>query len=117
MRTLAYTLGALLVLDALPQGPKWIIALVVFFGLIYPTLYYQVATRMRDTRRIGFATDRNKIVTQNSRNVPVSNQTLKSVLASDHNTANYAGRQHHQEQPGSLRRSSRHPLASRHFRS
>jgi len=55
MRTLAYSLGALLVLDTLPPGPKWIVALVIFFGFIYPTLFYQVAIRMRDTRRIGFA--------------------------------------------------------------
>jgi signal transduction histidine kinase len=55
IRTLSYSLGAILVLSALPPGPKWISTLVVFFGFIYPTLFYQVAIRMRDTRRIGFA--------------------------------------------------------------
>jgi len=55
MRTLAYPLGGLLVLDALPPGDKWVSAVVIFFGLIYPTLFYQIAIRMKNTRTIGFA--------------------------------------------------------------
>lgn len=55
MRTLAYPLGGLLVLDALPPGKTWISVLVIFFGLIYPTLFYQIAIRMKNTRTIGFA--------------------------------------------------------------
>lgn len=55
MRTLAYLLGGLLVLDALPPGPGWLIALVVFFGFVYPTLFFHIAVRMKNTRLIGFS--------------------------------------------------------------
>lgn len=55
MRTLSYLAGCLLVLDTLPTGPKWITVLVIFFGFIYPTLFYQVGIRMKNTRTFGFA--------------------------------------------------------------
>jgi signal transduction histidine kinase len=55
LRTLAYPLASLLILDTLPPGPQWIIWLVIFFGLVYPTLFYQVAIRMKNTRGPGFA--------------------------------------------------------------
>lgn len=55
IRILAYTLGALLILDALPPGPTWIVVTVVFFGFVYPTLYHQVAIRTNNTRALGFA--------------------------------------------------------------
>jgi signal transduction histidine kinase/DNA-binding response OmpR family regulator/flagellin-specific chaperone FliS len=52
-RVVAYALGSLLVLSALPPDAvlvKWIVA---FFGFIYPTLFYQIAIRQKDTRIIG----------------------------------------------------------------
>lgn len=55
LRTIAYSLASLLVLAALPPDPKWVTWLVLFFGFIYPTLFYQIAIRMKNTRRIGFA--------------------------------------------------------------
>ena len=55
LRTLSYPLASLLILDTLPPGPKWITALVVFFGFFYPTIFYQIASRMKNTRTIGFA--------------------------------------------------------------
>jgi signal transduction histidine kinase len=53
IRTITFALCALLVLDALPPGPFWIRALTVFFGFVYPTLFYQVAVRMKNTRAMG----------------------------------------------------------------
>ena len=53
IRTVTFALGALLVLDALPPGPFWIRALTVFFGFVYPTLFYQLAIRMKNTRAMG----------------------------------------------------------------
>ena len=55
LRALVYAVGALLVLDALPPGPKWISVLIVFFGFIYPTLFYQIAIRMKNTRTVALA--------------------------------------------------------------
>lgn len=54
-RTFAFSMGSLLVLDALPPGPHWISVTVVFFGFIYPTLYYQTAIRCKNTRLMGIA--------------------------------------------------------------
>lgn len=54
-RSFAYLVGSLLVLDALPPGPRWVSITVVFFGFIYPTLFYQTAIRCKNTRLIGMA--------------------------------------------------------------
>jgi signal transduction histidine kinase/CheY-like chemotaxis protein len=54
-RALAYLFGSWLVVSALPPDMKWAIPLVLFFGFIYPTLFYQVAIRMKNTRLIGLA--------------------------------------------------------------
>ena len=53
LRTVSFFVFALLVLDTLPPGPKWISMLVVFFGFVYPMLFYQVAIRMKNTRAVG----------------------------------------------------------------
>ncbi len=53
VRTLAYALGSLLVVSALPPEGQWVTPLVLFFGFIYPTLFYQFAIRMKNTRMIG----------------------------------------------------------------
>jgi signal transduction histidine kinase/CheY-like chemotaxis protein len=54
-RTLAYALGSLLVVSALPPDRQWIVPLILFFGFVYPTLFYQLAIRLKNTRMIGFA--------------------------------------------------------------
>jgi len=54
-RALTYILGSLLVVSALPAEMQWVIPLVLFFGFIYPTLFYQLAIRMKNTRLIGLA--------------------------------------------------------------
>ncbi|HSM69207.1 MAG TPA: ATP-binding protein [Xanthomonadales bacterium] len=53
-RIVAYGLGALLVLDALPPDQPWTRAIVIFFGFFYPALYHQFAVRMKNTRTMGF---------------------------------------------------------------
>ena len=52
-RALAYLFGSLLTVSALPPEMQWLIPLVLFFGFIYPTLFYQVAIRMKNMRLIG----------------------------------------------------------------
>ena len=54
-RTIAYALGCPLVLSALPPGANWVTWLVLFFALIYPTLFYQIARRARNTRLVGLS--------------------------------------------------------------
>lgn len=55
-RAFAYLLGSLLVFDALPPGSShWLKVTVVFFGFIYPTLYYQTAIRCKNTRLLAMA--------------------------------------------------------------
>ena len=54
-RTIAYALGCPLVLSALPPGAEWVTWLVLFFALIYPTLFYQIARRARNTRLVGLS--------------------------------------------------------------
>jgi len=54
LRIIAYLLGALLVLDALPEGRTWIRWTVVFFGFVYPVLFYHAGVRMKNTRVVGF---------------------------------------------------------------
>ena len=52
-RAVAYALGSVLVLSALPPDDKLIKWVVGFFGFIYPTLFYQIAIRCKNTRIIG----------------------------------------------------------------
>ncbi len=54
-RALSYVLFSLLVVTALPPDKQWAIPIVLFFGFIYPTLFYQIAIRMKNTRMIGLA--------------------------------------------------------------
>jgi len=54
-RTIAYALGCPLVLSALPPGEAWVTWLVLFFALVYPTLFYLVARRARNTRLVGLS--------------------------------------------------------------
>ncbi|MCH7506426.1 MAG: response regulator [Proteobacteria bacterium] len=54
VRVFAYALGSLLAVSSLPPEMQWVIPLVLFFGFIYPTLFYQLASRMTNTRLIGF---------------------------------------------------------------
>jgi len=54
-RALTYAFGSLLVISAIPPKTQWVIPLILFFGFIYPTLFYQLAIRMKNTRLIGFA--------------------------------------------------------------
>ncbi len=54
-RALTYALGSLLIVSAVPPETQWAIPLILFFGFIYPTLFYQLAIRMKNTRLIGFA--------------------------------------------------------------
>ena len=53
IRTINFALGSLLILDALPPGPEWVSAVIIFFGFVYPTLFYQIAIRMKNTRAVG----------------------------------------------------------------
>ena len=53
IRTLSFPMFAFLVLGTLPPDPKWVSTLVVFFGFVYPTLFYQIAIRMKNTRAVG----------------------------------------------------------------
>ncbi len=52
-RTFSYMLGSLLAVSALPPQAQWVIPLLLFFGFIYPSLFYQIAIRMKNTRVIG----------------------------------------------------------------
>ncbi len=54
-RAFSYLLFSLLTVTALPPETQWAIPLVLFFGFIYPTLFYQIAIRMKNTRMIGLA--------------------------------------------------------------
>lgn len=54
-RTIAYALGCPLVISALPPGSDWVKWLVLFFALIYPTLFYHIARRARNTRLVGLS--------------------------------------------------------------
>jgi len=54
-RVLSYALVSLLVVSAVPPETQWVTPLILFFGFIYPTLFYQLAIRMKNTRMIGFA--------------------------------------------------------------
>ncbi|NND44396.1 MAG: GAF domain-containing protein [Xanthomonadales bacterium] len=54
IRTVAYLLGALLVLDALPDTAPWVRWTVAFFGFIYPHLFYALGARSNNTRLVGF---------------------------------------------------------------
>jgi signal transduction histidine kinase/DNA-binding response OmpR family regulator len=54
-RALAYPLGSLLVVSALPTDRYWAIMIVLFFGFVYPTLFFKIAIRMKNTRLIGLA--------------------------------------------------------------
>ncbi len=54
-RTLTYLLGSLLVVSSIAPDRQWAIYTVLFFGFIYPTLFFQVAIRMKNTRAIGLA--------------------------------------------------------------
>jgi len=54
-RALSYALVSLLIVSAIPPETQWAIPLILFFGFIYPTLFYQLAIRMKNTRLIGFA--------------------------------------------------------------
>ena len=54
-RATAYALGSLLVVSAIPPETQWVVPLILFFGFIYPTLFYQLAIRLKNTRLIGFA--------------------------------------------------------------
>lgn len=54
-RVIAYALGTPLVIFLLPEEPAWIKWAVMFFGLVYPILYYLIGTRVRNTRAVGFA--------------------------------------------------------------
>jgi len=53
-RALSCAFISLLVVSALPPETQWVVPLVLFFGFIYPTLFYQLAIRMKNTRLIGF---------------------------------------------------------------
>ena len=52
-RALTYLFGSLLAVSALPPEMQWLTPYVLFFGFIYPTLFYQVAIRMKNMRLIG----------------------------------------------------------------
>ena len=54
-RVLVYLLGSLLAVSAISPDEHWAIYTVLFFGFIYPTLFFQVAIRMKNTRVIGLA--------------------------------------------------------------
>ncbi len=54
-RALTYLLGSLLAVSAISPDRHWVIYTVLFFGFIYPTLFFQVAIRMKNTRVIGLA--------------------------------------------------------------
>jgi signal transduction histidine kinase/CheY-like chemotaxis protein len=54
-RAIAYVLGCPLVISALPPDSTWVTWLVLFIALAYPTLYFQLGRRAKNTRFIGFA--------------------------------------------------------------
>jgi len=52
-RVLTYLLGSLLAVSAVAPERQWVIYIMLFFGFVYPTLFFQVAIRMKNTRVIG----------------------------------------------------------------
>ena len=54
-RALTYMLGSLLAVTSISPDRHWAIYTVLFFGFIYPTLFFQIAIRMKNTRMIGLA--------------------------------------------------------------
>ena len=52
-RALAYPLGSLLAVSAIPPDRHWTILVVLFFGFVYPTLFYRLAIRAKNTRTVG----------------------------------------------------------------
>ena len=52
-RAFAYAAASLLMLDLVPQGQVTAQYVVLFFGFVYPTLYYHLGTRAKDTRLVG----------------------------------------------------------------
>jgi len=54
-RVVTYLLGSLLVVSSLPPDKHMAIYTVLFFGFIYPTLFFQIAIRIKNTRVIGLA--------------------------------------------------------------
>ena len=54
-RVIAYALGSPLVMSMLPEDAGWVRWAVVFFGFVYPTLYFLLGVRVRNTRLVGFA--------------------------------------------------------------
>jgi K+-sensing histidine kinase KdpD len=53
-RPIAYILGCPLVISALPPDSTWVKWLVILFALIYPTLFYLIGRRAKNTRLVGF---------------------------------------------------------------
>jgi len=54
-RVITYMLGSLLAVSSISPDRHWAIYTVLFFGFIYPTLFFQVAIRMKNSRVIGLA--------------------------------------------------------------
>ena len=54
-RALTYMLGSLLAVSSISPERHLAIYIVLFFGFIYPTLFFQIAIRMKNTRVIGMA--------------------------------------------------------------
>jgi len=52
-RVLTYLLGSLLAVSSVAPERQSVIYTMLFFGFIYPTLFFQVAIRMKNTRVIG----------------------------------------------------------------
>jgi len=53
-RAIAYALGCPLVISALPPDSTWVKWLVLFFALVYPSLFYLLGLRAKNTRLVGF---------------------------------------------------------------
>lgn len=54
-RVIAYALGCPLVIFLLPPDSTWAKWIVLFFGLVYPSLFYLLGSRAKNTRAVGFA--------------------------------------------------------------
>jgi signal transduction histidine kinase/CheY-like chemotaxis protein len=54
-RVIVSALGCPLIISALPADSTWAKWIVLFFALVYPTLFYQIGRRAKNTRLIGFA--------------------------------------------------------------
>jgi len=52
-RVVTYLLGSLLAVSSVAPERQSVIYIMLFFGFIYPTLFFQVAIRMKNTRVIG----------------------------------------------------------------